>query len=148
MIELPSSVLFACTWNTVRSPMAEALMKHLYGTSVYIDSVGVRRGGELDGFIIAVLEEIGVDISQHRPKTFDDLADHSFDLVITLSPEAQHKAVDLTRTMHCEVEFWHTLDPSIIEGNRETRLATYRQVRDQLRQRLIERFASASPPGG
>lgn len=147
MSELPSSVLFACTWNAVRSPMAEALMKHLYGTSVYVDSVGVRRG-ELDGFIIAVLDEIGIDASQHRPKTFDDLADHSFDLVITLSPEAQHKAVELTRTMHCEVEFWHTLDPSIIEGNRETRLASYRQVRDQLSQRLIERFASASPPGG
>ena len=148
MIELPSSVLFACTWNAVRSPMAEGLMKHLYGSRVYVDSVGVRRGGETDGFIIAVLDEIGVDISRHRPKVFDDLEDHSFDLVITLSPEAQHRAIELTRTMHCEVEFWHTLDPSIIEGNREARLEAYRQVRDQLHRRLIDRFAPPTRPGG
>lgn len=148
MSELPTAVLFACTWNAVRSPMAEALMKHLYGTQVYVDSVGVRKGGETDGFIIAVLDEIGVDVSRHRPKVFDELDDHSFDLVITLSPEAQHKAIELTRTMHCEVEFWHTLDPSIIEGNREARLTAYRQVRDQLRKRLIERFAAPTTPGG
>lgn len=148
MSEPPTAVLFACTWNAVRSPMAEALMKHLYGTRVYVDSVGVRKGGETDGFIIAVLDEIGVDVSRHRPKVFDELDDHSFDLVITLSPEAQHKAIELTRTMHCEVEFWHTLDPSIIEGNREARLAAYRQVRDQLRKRLIERFAAPTTPGG
>ncbi len=148
MSEPPSSVLFACTWNAVRSPMAEALMKHLFGTTLYVDSVGVRRGAELDGFVIAVLDEIGIDVSRHQSKTFDDLEERAFDLVITLSPEAQHKAVELTRIMRCEVEFWHTLDPSIIEGNREARLAAYRQVRDQLRQRLIARFASASPPGG
>lgn len=148
MSELPSSVLFACTWNAVRSPMAEALMKQLFGTALYVDSVGVRRGADLDGFVIAVLDEIGIDASRHQTKTFDDLEDHSFDLIITLSPEAQHKAVELTRVMRCEVEFWHTLDPSIIEGNRETRLLAYRQVRDQLRQRLLERFSPPPRPGG
>jgi protein-tyrosine-phosphatase len=123
-------------------------MKHLYGTRLYVDSVGARRGGELDGFVVAVLDEIGVDASRHRPKCFEDLDDHSFDLVITLSPEAQHKAVELTRVMHCAIEFWHTFDPSIVEGNREARLSAYRQVRDQLRARLIERFAPPRPPGG
>ena len=148
MSELPSSALFACTWNAVRSPMAEALMKQLFGTALYVDSVGVRRGAELDGFVIAVLDEIGIDVSRHQTKTFDDLEEKSFDLVITLSPEAQHKAVELTRVMRCEVEFWHTLDPSIIEGNRDMRLDAYRQVRDQLRQRLIERFSAPQRPGG
>jgi len=147
MTEPPSSVLFACTWNAVRSPMAEALMKQLFGTRLYVDSVGVRRG-ELDGFVIAVLDEIGIDISRHETKTFDDLEEERFDLVITLSPEAQHSAIELTRTMHCDVEFWHTLDPSIIEGNRETRLEAYRQVRDQLREKLIERFSPPPTPGG
>ncbi|MSO75155.1 MAG: low molecular weight phosphatase family protein [Alphaproteobacteria bacterium] len=148
MSELPLRVLFACTWNAVRSPMAEALMKHLFGTTLYVDSVGVRRGAELDGFVIAVLNEIGIDISRHQSKTFDDLEDNVFDLVITLSPEAQHKAVELTRVMQCEVEFWHTLDPSIIEGNREERLIAYRQVRDLLRRRLLKRFAPPPRPGG
>ncbi|MSO70120.1 MAG: low molecular weight phosphatase family protein [Alphaproteobacteria bacterium] len=148
MSDLPSRVLFACTWNAVRSPMAEGLMKQLFGTALHIDSVGVRRGAELDGFVIAVLEEIGIDASRHQTKTFDDLEDNVFDLIITLSPEAQHKAVELTRVMPCEVEFWHTLDPSIIEGNREARLIAYRQVRDQLRRRLLERFSAPPRPGG
>ena len=145
MVELPSSVLFACTWNSVRSPMAEGLMKNLVGTRLFVDSVGVKKG-QPDGFTIAVLDEIGVDISNHRPKTFDELEDDSFDLVISLSPEAQHKAVEMTRTSHCEVEFWHTMDPSIVEGSRDTRLHAYRDMRDKLHERLRQRFASAHPP--
>ena len=147
MSELPSSVLFACTWNAVRSPMAAALMTQLFGARLQVESVGVRRGA-LDGFVVAVLDEIGIDVSRHEAKTFEDLEDERFELVITLSPEAQHSAIELTRTMRCEVEFWHTLDPSIIEGNREMRLHAYRQVRDQLRQRLIERFSLPPAPGG
>ncbi|MDP6475233.1 MAG: low molecular weight phosphatase family protein [Alphaproteobacteria bacterium] len=145
MVELPSSVLFACTWNSVRSPMAEGIMKNLVGTRMFVDSVGVRKG-QPDGFTIAVLDEIGVDLNNHRPKTFEELEDESFDLVISLSPEAQHKAVEMTRTSHCEVEFWHTMDPSIVEGSRETRLHAYRDMRDQLHERLRQRFASAHPP--
>ncbi|MDP7342233.1 MAG: low molecular weight phosphatase family protein [Alphaproteobacteria bacterium] len=145
MVELPSSVLFACTWNSVRSPMAEGIMKNLVGTSMFVDSVGVRKG-QPDGFTIAVLDEIGVDLNNHRPKTFEELEDESFDLVISLSPEAQHKAVEMTRTSHCEVEFWHTMDPSIVEGSRDTRLHAYRDMRDKLHERLRQRFASAHPP--
>jgi len=139
MSDLPGAVLFACTQNSVRSPMAEALLKHLLGHRIYVDSVGVRAG-EIDPFAVEVIEELGIDLSRHRSKSFDDLEDTSYDLIISLSPEAQHKAVELTRTMACEVEFWMTMDPSIVEGNRETRLDAYRAVRDQLTKRIEERF--------
>ena len=139
MADLPSAVLFACTMNAIRSPMAEAILKHLHGHRVYVDSVGVRTH-DLDGFAVAVMDEIGIDLAKHRPKTFDELEDTSFDLVISLSPEAQHKAVEMTRVMACQVEFWNTLDPSFIEGARETRLEAYRQVRDELMRRVKARF--------
>ncbi len=140
----PKAVLFACTENALRSPMAEAILKHLHGHRIYVDSVGVRTA-EIDPFAIAVMEEIGIDLSRHRAKSFDDLEDESYDLIITLSPEAQHRAVEMTRTMACEVEFWHTFDPSIVEGNRETRLDAYRQVRDRLMERILARFPLARP---
>lgn len=136
---IPGSVLFACTENALRSPMAEAMMKHLHGHHVFVDSVGVRAG-TLDGFAVEVMAELGLDISRHQPKTFDDLEDTSFDLVISLSPEAQHGAVELTRSSAAELEFWHVFDPSLVEGGREARLAAYRQVRDQLMARIRERF--------
>ena len=140
MADLPDAVLFSCTRNSVRSPMAEGLLKHLLGHRIYVDSAGVRPL-EIDPFVIEVMDEIGIDLSKHRPKSFDDLEDTSYDLIISLSPEAQHSAVELTRTMACEVEFWNTLDPSIVEGNRDMRLDAYRQVRDQLKRRIEERFA-------
>jgi len=137
---LPSAVLFACTMNSVRSPMAEGILKFLHGRNVYIDSVGAREG-QIDGYAIAVMDEIGIDVSKHKSKTFDDLEDSSYDLIITLSPEAQHKAVELTRVMACDVEFWNTFDPSIVESeDRETRLESYRQTRDQLMKRIRQRF--------
>lgn len=145
MAELPGAVLFACTMNAVRSPMAEAILKARLGRRVYVDSVGVRSE-DIDPFVIEVLDEIGIDISRHRAKTFDDLEDSSFDLVISLSPEAQHKAVEMTRWMACEVEFWNTFDPTLVEGSREMRLEAYRQVRDQLMRRIAERFPSAGAP--
>ncbi|MAW54196.1 MAG: low molecular weight phosphatase family protein [Rhodospirillaceae bacterium] len=122
--------------------MAESILKHLQGYRIYVDSVGVRAG-EIDSFAIEVLEEIGIDLSRHRSKSFSDLEDEYYDLIITLSPEAQHHAVELTRTMAVELEFWHTFDPSIVEGNRESCLAAYRQVRDQLMERIQERFPSS-----
>lgn len=146
MSELPSAVLFACTFNAVRSPMAEGILKHLHGRQIYVDSVGVREG-ELDPFAVQVMDEIGIDISAHHPKTFDDLEDESYDEVISLSPEAQHRAVEMTRVMACEAIFWHTFDPAFVEGNRETRLAAYREVRDQLMRRIKERFPIAGMAG-
>jgi protein-tyrosine-phosphatase len=145
MARLPSSVLFACTFNSIRSPMAEALLKHLHGRHIYVDSVGVRAE-EIDAFAVAVMDEIGIDISKHRTKTFEELEDTSFDLVVSLSPEAQHSAVELTRTMSCEVEFWPMFDPTAVEGSREEMLGAYRLVRDHLRRRILERFPLN--PGG
>ena len=143
--ELPGSILFACTHNAIRSPMAEAVMKYLHGRRVYVDSVGVRPQ-PLDPFVLAALDEIGIDLSRHRAKGFDDLEDDYFDLVISLSPEAQHRAVELTRTSSCEIEFWPTMDPSLITGSREQRLAAYRALRDELLQRLGRRFPPTGAP--
>jgi protein-tyrosine-phosphatase len=125
--------------------MAEALMKHLHGRQIYVDSAGVRAG-PLDEFAVAVMDEIGIDITKHKAKTFDDLEDGSFDIIISLSPEAQHRAVEMTRTMAAEVEFWNTFDPSVVEGSRETRLEAYRQVRDQLMKRILQRFPLPGAP--
>jgi protein-tyrosine-phosphatase len=139
MRDLPDAVLFACSRNSVRSPMAEGLLKHLLGHRIYVDSVGVRPD-KIDPFVIEVMDELGIDLSNHRGKNFEGLEDTSYDLIVSLSPEAQHQAVELTRTMACEVEFWNTLDPTIIEGNRETRLQAYREVRDTLKKRIEARF--------
>ncbi|MGH6893396.1 MAG: arsenate reductase ArsC [Dongiaceae bacterium] len=145
MASQPGSVLFCCTHNSIRSPMAEGLLKYLHGRRIFVDSVGVRAS-EIDGFVVAVMDEIGIDMAKHRSKTFDDLEDTSFDLIISLSPEAQHKAVEMTRTMACEVEFWPTMDPSDIEGSREERLEAYRDVRDKLMARIRERFPLIGAP--
>jgi len=142
---LPGSVLFACTWNAIRSPMAEGLLKHLHGRRIYVDSVGVRAN-PVDPFVVEVMRELGIDLVRHRPKTFDDLADSSFDVVVTLSPEAQHKAVEMTRTMACEVEYWATFDPTLSEGSRDAVLASYRAVRDQMMRRLRARFPLPGVP--
>ena len=139
MDEFPGRVLFCCNMNSVRSPMAEALGKLLFGDAIYFDSVGVRLGS-VDGFAIASMTEIDIDISHHDAKTFDDLEDTSFDLVISLTPEAQHKAVELTRTMAVDLEYWPSLDPTGIDGSREVMLDAFRQVRDDLQRRIEERF--------
>ncbi len=143
--DLPGSVLFACTHNSIRSPMAEALMRYIHGKRVYVDSVGIRPQ-PVDPFAVAALDEIGIDLSGHRPKTFDDLEDDFFDLVVSLSPEAQHRAVEMTRTSSCEIEFWPTMDPSIATGNREMRMTVYRSIRDQLLEQIGRRFPTAGGP--
>jgi protein-tyrosine-phosphatase len=119
--------------------MAEGILKLLHRRRVFVDSVGVRAG-KLDPFAVAVMDEIGIDIGGHRSKTFDDLEDTSFDLIVSLSPEAHHRALEMTRTVACEVEYWNTFDPSIVEDSRETRLEAYRQVRDTLMHRIRDRF--------
>jgi protein-tyrosine-phosphatase len=138
-IQQPSAVLFACAQNAVRSPMAEALLKHHQGTAMYVDSCGVRQG-RLDPFAVEVLNEIGVNLTRHRPKSFEQMEDGFFDLIISLSPEAHHRATELTRIMACDIEYWPILDATIIEGTREMRLAGYRQVRDELQRRIEIRF--------
>ena len=138
----PQSVLFACGLNSIRSPIAMALFRHLFGKRMYTGSAGVKPG-EPDPFAVAVMDEIGLDISKHRPQTFEQLEDWeglNFDLIVTLSPEAHHKALDLTRTIAAEVEYWPTPDPSDIGETREQKLEAYREVRDQLMAKIRTRF--------
>ena len=142
---LPGSVLFACSENSVRSPMAEALAKRLYGQASYIDSVGVRAS-EVDFFAAAALDELGIDVHRHHAKTFDDVDPSSFDLIVTLSPEAHHQALEFTRGTAAEVEYWPVMDPSGVEGSREMRLEAYRSTRDQILARLKARFGAPSGP--
>ena len=141
----PRAVLFCCNLNAVRSPMAEALLKHYLGKRIYVDSVGVRAQ-PVDPFAVAVMEEIGIDLSKHRPKSFEELEDTSYDLIVSLTPEAQHKAVEMTRTMACDVEYWPTMDPTLTQGSREQMLEAYRQLRDQLATRIRRRFNIAGGP--
>lgn len=145
--ELPGSVLFACTMNVVRSPMAAAILRHLAGRRVYVASAGVRAG-EADPFVTAVMDEIGIDVSQHQPHSLHDLNDTSFDLIITLSPEAHHQALELTRTMAVDVEYWPTFDASLMvgQGAREQTLQAYRTVRDRLFERIKKRFGLLGGP--
>jgi protein-tyrosine-phosphatase len=119
--------------------MAAGIMRHLFGRSVYVDSVGARAG-ELDPLAVDVMDEIGIEIGKHKPKGFDEFEDTSFDLVITLSPEAHHKAMELTRTSAAVIEYWPTMDPTAVEGSRDQRLAAYRAVRDELEARIQARF--------
>lgn len=145
----PQAVLFACGLNSVRSPMALALFRYLVGQKAYAGSAGVRKG-EVDPFVIAVMDEVGLDISKHKPATFEEVEDLeglNFDVIVTLSPEAHHKALELTRTLAAEVEYWPTPDPSDAVGNREQTLDAYRQVRDQLMQRIKARFGAATESG-
>jgi len=136
----PGAVLFACSLNTVRSPMAAALMRHFFPGRVYVESAGVRPG-ETDAFAVAVMDELGIDISGHQPISIQDLYDTSFELIITLSPEAHHQALELTRTMAVDVEYWPTVDPTVTAGSREQILNAYREVRDGLATRIKERFS-------
>jgi protein-tyrosine-phosphatase len=141
---LPGSVLFACTLNSIRSPMAEAMLKNAHGQRIFVDSVGLRPD-VIDPLAVEVMKEIGIDIRGHRTKSFDDLSDSSFDVIVTLSPEAQHRAVEMTRIMACDVEYWPTFDPTALEGSREQRLTAYREVRDYLARRIAERFPPKTP---
>ncbi|HEV2532115.1 low molecular weight phosphatase family protein [Phenylobacterium sp.] len=144
----PGAVLFACNFNRVRSPMAEALLKRLVGDRVYVDSCGLKyppvdpeEMAGVDPFVAAVMAEVGCDLSRHRVKTFEDLEDNSFDLVISLTPQSQHRAVEMARGRAAEIEYWPVFDPTLTEGSREARLSAYRDVRDALAARIAKRFA-------
>ncbi|MGH1331502.1 MAG: low molecular weight phosphatase family protein [Paracoccaceae bacterium] len=142
---LPNSILFCCDHNAVRSPMAEGLMKKYYGTRVYVQSAGVRTQSEIDGFSVAVCAELGIELSRHRARSFEDMHQwgddiSSYDLVIALTPAAQRQALDLTRFYHLDVEYWPVMDPSGIGESREDKLAAYRNARDQISERIVSRF--------
>jgi protein-tyrosine-phosphatase len=142
----PLAVLFACGLNSVRSPIAAGLFAHIFGRAIYVGSAGARKG-ELDPFAVAVMDEIGLDISRHNPITFEELDDWeglNFDLIVTLAPEAHHRALELTRLSGVDVEYWPTADPSAVEGSREQRLDAYRAVRDQLLAHIRQRFVARS----
>ena len=136
------SVLFVCAHNQVRSPMAEALARHYFGKSIYVQSAGVRKG-EVDPFMVSALEEIGIDASRHKPRTLAELEEWeglNFDLIVTLAPEAHHAALELTRTIAADVEYWPTVDPTIAHGSREQKLDAYRNIRDGLSYRIRTRL--------
>ena len=141
----PSSVLFCCDHNAVRSPMAEGIMKKLYGQKIYVQSAGVKNDLEIDGFSIAVCQELGVELSRHRARSFDEMEQwgddlSGFDLIVALSPASQRRVLDLTRLHHLEVEYWPVLDPTGLGDSREQRLDSYRQTRDQILHRILARF--------
>jgi arsenate reductase len=145
----PNSVLFCCDHNAVRSPMAEGLMKKLYGQRAYVQSAGVKN----DGFSVAVCQEIGVELSRHRSRSFEEMQEWGddlgqFDLIIALSPASQRQALELTRLHHLEVEYWPILDPTGLGETREAKLSAYRQARDQIRARMEERFGAPSNEEG
>nr|WP_255726364.1 low molecular weight phosphatase family protein [Microvirga sp. ACRRW] len=140
------SVLFVCAMNSVRSPMAEAIARHYFGKSIYVQSAGVRKS-EPDGFMVSTLSEIGIDASKHKPRTLEELEEWeglNFDLIITLSPEAHHAALELTRTIAADVEYWPTPDPTITQGSREHMLDAYRNIRDGLMYRIRMRLKQSS----
>ena len=157
-LDLPQSVLFCCDHNAVRSPMAEGIMKKFYGTGTYVQSVGVMNDLEIDGFAIAVCEELGIELSRHRSRSFDEMQEwgddlSSFDLIIALSPASQRRALDLTRLFHLTVEYWPIMDPTGLGETREAKLVSYRQTRDQIVDQLLRRwgcllYTSPSPRDG
>ena len=145
MPDLPAAVLFACNFNVIRSPMASALMRHFLGHRVFAQSAGVRAGTP-DPFAIAVMDEIGIDLGRHVPIGMDELYDTSFDLIVSLSPQAHHRAMEMTRTMAIKTEYWPTHDPTLVTGSREQKLDAYRGVRDDLMERIKTRFMVQSYP--
>ena len=146
----PGPVLFACGLNRIRSPMAAGLMRRLHGPAVFVDSCGVRVDPDAfaDPFVAVVMDEIGLDLHDHAPKAFDDLEDEFFDLIVSLSPEAHHRAIEFARGRSVALEYWPTLDPTLADGSRDTTLAAYRGVRDALDARIRQRFPVSRTFGG
>ncbi|WP_299664082.1 low molecular weight phosphatase family protein [uncultured Ruegeria sp.] len=145
MKPLPQSILFCCDHNSVRSPMAEGIMKKFYGTGTYVQSAGVHNDLEIDGFCIAACQEINVELSRHRSRSFDEMQEwgddlSSFDLIVALSPASQRKALELTRFFHLDVDYWPIMDPTGLGETREEKLRHYRQTRDQIISHLKDRW--------
>lgn len=139
---IPSSILFLCSMNSIRSPMAEAIARSMLPREVFVASAGVHKG-EPDPFVSTILNESGLSSpnrAPHQPHTLDELEDDYFDLVVTLAPEAHHRALELTRSQPVEVEYWPLPDPSVATGTREQILDAYRHVRTTLESRIRSRF--------
>jgi protein-tyrosine-phosphatase len=141
----PQAVLFCCTMNAIRSPMAEGLFKRRFGTRCFVDSAGLKKSEAPDPMMVEVMDELGIELKKHRPKTFDQLEDSSFDVIVSLSPEAHHRALEFARNNDIDVEYWPTFDPTYIDGTRDQRLEAYREVRNQLDRKLAQRFAVLRP---
>ncbi|WP_338048857.1 low molecular weight phosphatase family protein [Rhodobaculum claviforme] len=144
-------MLFCCDHNSVRSPMAEGMMKKFYGQRAYVQSAGVRSDREVDGFTVSVTGEIGVELDQHRVRSFDEMEEWGddlaqFDLIVALTPASQRRALELTRHAHIDIEYWPIMDPAGLGETREARLAAYRETRDQIRARMLARFGPPTQP--
>jgi protein-tyrosine-phosphatase len=143
----PGAILFMCGMNAIRSPLAEAIARSILPGNTYIRSAGVRAG-ERDPFVDVVLEEIGLSLGRRQPQTLEELEDDYFDLIITLSPQAHHAALELTRSSAVDVVYWPTMDPTVATGTREQILDSYREVRDHLtgliESRLLKRNGIAA----
>ncbi len=150
MTGLPGAILFACNLNRVRSPMAAGLMRRLFGARVYVDSCGLRSdpAREPDPFLLAAMDEVGVDLTSHHAKTFDDLEDGSFDVVISLTPEAHHRAIEMARRRAVDILYWPTPDPTWVSGSRDVMLGAYRDLRSRLEAHIRERFPHVRTFGG
>ena len=148
---IPHSILFCCDHNAVRSPMAEGMMKRFYGRSAYVQSAGVKNDLEIDGFAVAVCAELGVELSRHRSRSFEEMQSWgddlgSFDLIVALSPASQRQAMELTRHAHLDIEYWPVMDPTGLAEGREAVLMKYREARDQIRGRMVDRFGPPTEP--
>ena len=144
----PTSVLFCCDYNAVRSPMAEGLMKKLFGRTIYVQSAGVRHELEIDGFSVAVCQELGVELTRHRSRSFEEMEEwgdeiDAYDLIVALSPASLRKAQEYTRYHAIDVEYWPIFDPTGLGESREDKLNAYRQTRDQIVERIQNRFGLA-----
>ncbi len=150
MTGLPGAILFACNLNRVRSPMAAGLMRRLFGAGVYVDSCGLRPdpAREPDPFVLSAMDEVGVDLTSHHAKTFDDLEDGSFDVVISLTPEAHHRAIEMARRRAVDIVYWPTPDPTWVSGSRDVMLGAYRDLRERLEANIRERFPHVRTFGG
>ena len=148
---IPHSILFCCDHNAVRSPMAEGMMKRFYGRSAYVQSAGVKNDLEIDGFAVAVCAELGVELSRHRSRSFEEMQSWgddlgSFDLIVALSPASQRQAMELTRHAHLDIEYWPVMDPTGLAEGREAVLQKYREARDQIKARMLARFGPPTEP--
>lgn len=140
-LPVPTSVLFLCNHNIIRSPMAEALTRKHYGNRIYVASAGVRTG-QPDPFVGAVMEEMGINLKDRAPQDLKDLEEGYFDLTVTLSPTAHHVALEMSHVDSTLVEYWPSADPTVVQGSREQVLNAYRDVRDRLLERIHLRLGA------
>ena len=126
-------VLFVCTHNSARSQMAEAMLNAWGEAKFAAFSAGTEATG-IKPETIQVMDEIGISLDGHRSKTIDEFRGQRFEWFITVCDEAQKNCPVLPGVE--DVAHWSIEDPSLAEGTPEQRLAVFRQVRDDIRNRL------------